>query len=429
MPEEVNPSYSRGKYRLEWDRRSDGTRRTPHLQIVWYDPATRRNRSRSTGTSQIEGAEDALDRLYLERERGQSVCHTCGRPIDSAGGHLLTVAIADYILAREDRVSAESIRPRLKHALNFFDATGREGIACDQVDEAMIEQFRKWSAAVPVIEGGKTRKRALGTTEATVRTLAAVINFAHRRKDTPFPAGFSALPPLAVSRTPTYRSDVKELAAMFRYCLDPMPAAGQVWSDGMRDRMKLHRRSLLRFLQISVATWARPDAAHDFSVDPARDQWSRAARVIQLNPKGRRQTKKYRPVVPVPERFAQLLDHSQGFFVPVKSVRKAFEAMQDELGLPRERETGLKLIRRSVAQHVRGVIGEERWQQGEMMLGHRKASTSDLYALFDPANLGTALAATSALVEQIEALSPGAFSTAFTGDAPGLRILPLAKNG
>ena len=48
--------------------------------------------------------------------------------------------------------------------------------------------------------------------------------------------------------------------------------------------------------------------------------------------------------------MARLLDMTEGFFVTVKSVRKAFEAMLDELRLPRDRETGLKPIRRSVSQ-------------------------------------------------------------------------------
>ena len=44
------------------------------------------------------------------------------------------------------------------------------------------------------------------------------------------------------------------------------------------------------------------------------------------------------------------------------------------------------------------------------MLGHRKASTSDLYAVFDPVNLGLALSVTEAIIDEIEALAPGAFT-------------------
>lgn len=416
--------YSRGKYRLEWDRRRDGSLRSPFLQIVWYDDDARRNRSRSTGTAQIGPAEDALDRLYLERERGQAVCPTCNRPFDAASGISVNLAVADYLLECEDKPSIGSIRPRLAHFQDFMDATGRGEMLCDQVDETIIRTFRKWSASIPVVQGAKTRERSPGTTEASVRSLAAAINAAHRRQATPFPAAFTALPPATVSRTPTYRADVPMLAAMFRYCLDPQSPKGEQWSDKMRARQVLHRHALLRFLQASVATWCRPDAAHELSTDPKRDQWLSNARVVQLNPKGRRQTKKYRAAVPVPERFARLMDRTEGHFVPVASVRKAFDAMLNELKLPRQGETGLKLIRRSVAQIARARIGEANWTQGEMMLGHRKASTSDLYALFDPANLGLALAATEAIIEEIEGLCPGAF----TGNAPELRLVAGGKN-
>lgn len=211
---------------------------------------------------------------------------------------------------------------------------------------------------------------------------------------------------------------------MFRYCLYPQAPKGKVWSDAMRARIRQHRANLLRFLQASVATWARPDAAHDISTDPKRAQWIASAGVVQLNPKGRRQTRKYRPAVPVPPKFGRLLDQTEGFFVTVDSVRKAFEAMQDELGLPRDRETGLKLIRRSMATIARQRLGEEHWVQGRMMLGHVKSDTSDLYALPDPANLGRALAVTSAILDEIEALCPGAF----TGATPELKLVQGGLN-
>ncbi|MFZ5743437.1 MAG: hypothetical protein ACOY7T_03020 [Pseudomonadota bacterium] len=337
----------------------------------------------------------------------------------------MNLAIADYLLEKEDVASIGSIRPRLSHFQDFMDATGRQDLLCADVDEIVIDQFRRWSAKVPVIEGSVTRERSPGTTEASVRSLSAVINAAHRRRETPFPAAFTALPPSVVSRTPDYRADLKTIAAMFRYCLHPEAPEGEVWSDKAIQRQKLHRQALLRFLQISVATWCRPDAAHEFSTAPDRGQWISAAQVVHLNPRGRAQTKKYRPSVPVPAKFARLLDAVDGPFVPVGSVRKAFEAMLDHLKLPRDRETGLKLIRRSVSTIARPRIGEERWRQGEIMLGHAKASTSDLYALFDPANLGVALAATTAIIDEIEALCPGAF----TGAAPELKLVSGGRNG
>jgi hypothetical protein len=46
------------------------------------------------------------------------------------------------------------------------------------------------------------------------------------------------------------------------------------------------------------------------------------------------------------------------------------------------------------------------------MLGHRKSTISDLYAIPDAANLGLALAATESIIDEIEALTPGAFGSA-----------------
>jgi len=53
-----------------------------------------------------------------------------------------------------------------------------------------------------------------------------------------------------------------------------------------------------------------------------------------------------------------------------------------------------------------------------------KDSTSDLYALFEPGFLGRALAVTNDIIEEIEALAPGAFHRKNTG----LRVLQGGKS-
>ena len=117
--------------------------------------------------------------------------------------------------------------------------------------------------------------------------------------------------------------------------------------------------------------------------------------------------------------MAALLDEASGFYGGVDSVKSAFESMLDELGLPRQGETGMKLIRRSMATLARKRLGEERWVQGEIMLGHRKASTSDVFALFEPSQLGRALAVTKDIIDEIDKMAPGAFHRS---DA-GLRVV------
>ncbi len=93
-----------------------------------------------------------------------------------------------------------------------------------------------------------------------------------------------------------------------------------------------------------------------------------------------------------------------------------WEKMRKEVGLPDERgESGAKLIRRFIATLARKRIGEANWRQGEMMLGHVKASISDIYAIPDPANLGLALAATTAIIDEICTLVPGAYAPLHRG--------------
>ena len=47
MPDPINEDelYSRGRYRLIWDRKRDGSLRSPYLQIAWYDADAGRNRT------------------------------------------------------------------------------------------------------------------------------------------------------------------------------------------------------------------------------------------------------------------------------------------------------------------------------------------------------------------------------------------------
>ncbi len=428
MQPEDQGLYARGKYKLAYDRKRDGSLRTPFLQIVWYDAAAGRNRSRSTGTEDIEQAENELDAIYLQRERGQAVCATCGQLLRSGARHLLTDTIADYLVARDGRSSIDAIRPRLAHVTNYLTQTDRLSTACEDVDEDWIDAFREWAIEIPIVSPlGKVRERAPGTVEASVRMLAAAINFAHNRKDTLFPAGFAAKSPEEVSRTPIYRADISMLAKMFRYCVAPERQPGE--TDRVFTRRRRERAQLHRFLQISVATWARPDAAHDVSTDRKRDQWHSNARALNLNPRGRAQTKKYRPIVPVARQLAPLLDAHTGFYVSVDSVKSAFEAMQPVVGLPGDGEGGLKLVRRSMAHLARQKLGERDWIEGQIMLGHKKVTTSDTYAPFDTGYLGSALRVTEEIIEALEKIVPGAFGTPWSSEEHNRTAITAVKRG
>lgn len=405
--------YQRGEFRLY--RRPDRA----NLEIVWYDASVRRERSASAGTSDDGAARLEVDRRYLAAH-GAPICSGCGRPIDGDAAPLLTRAIADYLLLGEDKKGFKATRGRLSLAVEYIAATDLT-VTVAAIDERWVHGFRKWLAARPIVapKSGATRERTIGHIEGCVRQLAAAISATPGQK-----AKFKAEQTKNVSASPRYRADVPMLAAMFNYCLNP--TGSKVRSDKEREVYIGYRANLLRYLRAAVATWARPEEITDLR----SDQWIPSADALDLNPRGRRQTRKYRGVILVPRQFAPFLNDTRGNYMPIANIRGASDTMRVEIGLPEDRgEAGWKLIRRSMATLARRRIGEANWRQGEMTLGHVRASTSDIYALRDPANLGLALAATESIIDEIAALVPGAFHRTDTANSGSNNFKNGGKNG
>jgi len=410
MPSKKRPKplYQRGIYKLY--AREDRA----NLEIVFYDDSLRRERSISAGTSDHAAGQAALDKIFLGSQ--QKLCKTCGRPFDGDGSPLLSQAITDYLLNSTHKAGYNATRGRLAHVITYVAETDPL-VTCAQIDERWANAFRKWLAAKPIVEtaSGKMRHRSIGHIEGVVRQLIAAINATPHQQAT-FKAGAAA----EVAQSPIHRADVKTLAAMFGYCLYPDARTPKE----MEWRRK-ERENLLRYLRAAVATWARPEEIFDLGAG----QWFKAAQVLNLNPPGRRQTKKYRTTIPVARQFAPELDRMGKHYMPVIHVRSTWAGMRKAIGLPTTRgESGEKLIRRSMATLVRRRIGEEKWRQGEMMLGHVKHSISDIYAVPDPANLGLALAETEAIIDEICALVPGSYRR-FTADGSELTVLEGGLSG
>lgn len=395
-PRSTEPVYVRGAYRLI--KRPDRT----NYDILWYDRAAGRDRSRSAGSGDLREAKDALDRFYLQREKGEAVCPTCGRPWEEKRGFLVTQAMVNYDLLKRSAPSYDAINARLAHVHAYIEETGQTALACADVDVEWIDAFWEWAIEIPVLRpSGEERERAPGTVNNSVIQLAAAINLAHRRRDALYPAAFRAKKPQDVNRTPTYRSDIKELAAMFAYAL----------------RYREKRKNLLHFLRASVATLIRPEHAHLLNSDPEKGQWSPDAGVFNLLPKGEEQTKKRRPIVPVPRQAVPWLNAVSGPLIDAVSIASTWTHMQTALKLPGEGQAGPKLVRRSMAHLVRQRIDRRDVPELSMFLGHRESSaTTDLYAPFDPEYLSRARSGIEAVIDEIEALVPGAFHRSDTAE-------------
>jgi len=116
-----------------------------------------------------------------------------------------------------------------------------------------------------------------------------------------------------------------------------------------------------------------------------------------------------RRYIPIAKQFAKHLDATTDFCIPVNSICSAWETMQEKLDLPGDRESGMKLIRRSMASLVRDRIGETNYPQVKRFMGHPPADVTDIYALAKPEQLGIALATIEQIVDETEAKAPGAY--------------------
>ncbi|MBV1691820.1 hypothetical protein KRR38_30120 [Novosphingobium sp. G106] len=85
----------------------------------------------------------------------------------------------------------------------------------------------------------------------------------------------------------TYRLSVNAIGELLDYSV-----RGARNYAGHADRLLPFRR----YLSAAICTLARPDAIYDMNVDRNREQWMQNERMFALNPAGRIQTKKFRPI-------------------------------------------------------------------------------------------------------------------------------------
>lgn len=423
MPNIAEPIYRRGKYWLDWDRKRDGSLRSPFLTAWWYDPAARRIRSRSTGTPESERAVMFLDRLYLaDNEQAPAFCPTCGRGMASAKSYLIADALADYRLeVGDERASADSIAARLSNALDFLDATKQQAATCDLVDEAFVRTYRKWLAAKPVEwrnkAGAVTRSkvRSAAAVEEAVNQLFAALHHAKAQKRIEAVPVVKHLTRAQVSRPRTHRGSVEQLAAILTYAADTAHP---------------RRRPLHAFVVGTLFTLARPSSVFGISTAPERDQWR--GDVLLLNPADRVQTDKRRPILPCPPALKAWLTEvaadpkAKGWLCevagePVVSVKTAWNTMLAELGLPMHREWKPYVLRHTLASLLRD-RGATEWDlKGQ--LGHRVTSTTEIYAVSEL--YVTAQAALSTLIAELRAVAPHALHRRRTG--AGSSVAPLGS--
>jgi site-specific recombinase XerC len=330
---------------------------------TWFDPATRQTRRASLGTSDFRQAELKLAAWVTEHA---DVRHQ--RPADLP----LASALTRYWLGHAKNLpSATQARIELRYWSDFFTT--------DMVADLTPTRQEDFVAYL------RGKGYSSGYISRILSTGRAAINRAHKRGEllaVPFIADVETAEDRRIKKPKGRPVTIDEIAALF-------------------DAAEQHH--VFTFLLIACCTLARPEAILDLTVF----QRDRDARTIDLNPAGRRQTKKYRPLLPEAATLTPWLDQIKtDHFVAwngrrLKSIKSAWRKLRADAELD-ERVTPYS-IRHTMARELRR--RRVPLEQRQAFLGHLprgSARTTAMYAPDEPEYLSDAVAAIDAVMADVD---------------------------
>jgi len=255
---------------------------------TWFDPDSRQTRRASLGTDDLAAAEIALAEWIT-----RNVATQRAEPCDVTVARVFTRYHQQH---GQHLIGAASQRASLAMMLQHLP----EGITVGELKlDAQADVVRAMKAAG---YGDGTVKRAMGAAKAAV-------NWAWRNGELDRPIPFIRI------QEGQGRERVLSSAELAR-----------LWDADMPDHVRA-------FLAILIGTAARPEAALQLT----RFQCDLDRGTINLNPPGRAQTKKRRPILPMADWLRPWIAAADGHLVayrgrPVQKIAGAFQTLRDAAG-------------------------------------------------------------------------------------------------
>ena len=340
MARKTEPIYRFGEY---WLGKRSGKK---NWFRCWYSVGSGRTERASLGTDDLEEAKIRLRDWYFKNHGAQD---------DAADQILLCDVIRIYYEdhARKLR-SHEAARIGLTHWINFFEATETvESATTPQKIDRFIEHLQEDGRSPAYINRILTSGRA-------------AINRAWKKG--------------MITSAPFIRSlEVGETE----------PKGRPLSLDELRHFYHLAETPHLRaFILWGIATAARPEAVQLLH----SDQIDQDAGIINLNPLGRKQTKKHRPTVKLPPSIIPFI--VPGYQVafrgqPPAEIKTSWRKQRAKCKL--DDKVNPYSLRHTIARYLRA-SGVPAWQVSSQ-LGHKKKdlSTTEIYAPHDPSYLSASV--------------------------------------
>lgn len=354
MPKYEKREYQVGDYWLSQRENSRAWYR------MWFDPDTRQTRRASLGTTDFQEAKQKLNEWFVLNQRPQN-----------AGTDRITLAQTLHTYWHDHGqhiASAESARISCQYWTEYF----RDATIAEITPLRVQEGFHRWLAGKGLSPGTVSRVLSVGR---------AAINRAWKNGE--------------IASVP-FIGDVSRDGADPRgrpLNMDEMSALLTV----------METRHLLKFALLMIGTVARPDAVRDLT----KAQCDFEHGLIHLNPPGRKQTKKHRPTVKMPQTLRPVLEGSDdGHLIQyhgqhVDSIKGAWRRARARAGL--DDQVNPYSVRHTMARWLRKE-GVPAWEVSAQ-LGHKQPgmSTTEIYAPFDPAYLSNAMRAIDAYFDALRA--------------------------
>ncbi len=311
-----------------------------HWHRTWFDTAARQTRRASLGVADFQSAFEALAFWWADQRRLRNE-----RP------DLVTLA---EVLVRYYREYGQSLRSETQIRIACGKLTKHSGaLAVSEFQFEAQAQFIHWM---------KNSGSSAGYIRRTLSVAKAAISWALARSMVQS-APTVILPPDGMPRERLLTLD--EQAAIFENATE---------------------EHVYRFVVLSFGTWGRPEAVLELT----RERCDINRRLVDLNPEGRQQTKKYRPTVPLVASLLPIVtSETAGCLIrwrgnAVADIKTGWRRLRKRAGL----DPGVipYLIRHTMATTARSA-GAPPWEV-EGWLGHRRPGTTERYAKYAPDYLG-----------------------------------------
>lgn len=372
MPKE--PAARLGRY---WIDKVSGS---ANWYRFWYDAGSGETRRRSLGTASLELAELELAAILLKEG--------AGRPVEPKDAALVTV-LHRYWEEHSDKLRSKAqARCAGRYLLEFMGSDARVGAFTRKRQVEFLHDLH-----------------ARGFTSSYISRLMSSIQAALNRAVAADDDDGSGL----LIRAPKIIYQPKAVAEVLNV---PEPE-GRLWHADLAmiarflDALTDEEEFLRRWVIMLVGFCCRPEAA----LEATPYQLDRRYQLIQLNPHGRRQTKKYRPTIPVAGSLWPLLEEWSASerlsgFTFKNYPSKQWETARVRAELPEEfTPRAIRHFMATELRHAHRRYGVPRvpLDEREMFMGHRRAKTNDMYGAFEPDYLDAAKTAVDAVLQALNA--------------------------